>query len=79
MDDLLSTAEAAKLLGCSPRTILWYYDHRGLPGREIGGAHLFLRADVENFVKPKRTGRPKGSKTAKPPAKPAKKKKGKDS
>jgi Helix-turn-helix domain len=76
MDDLITTAEAAKILDASPRTIRWYFDQRGLKGREVGGILLFLRADVKNFVKPKRTGRPKGSKSAKAPAKAKPKKKG---
>jgi Helix-turn-helix domain len=73
MDDLITTAEAAKILDASPRTIRWYFDQRGL---KVGGILLFLRADVKNFVKPKRTGRPKGSKSAKAPAKAKPKKKG---
>jgi hypothetical protein len=38
--------------------VRWYYNYRGLPGRELAGRLLFLRGDVEKYVKPKITGRP---------------------
>jgi hypothetical protein len=75
MDDLISSAEAGKILGVTPRAVRWYYQNDHLPGREIAGRLLFLRGDVKSFVKPKKTGRPKKATPDIKPAKPASKKK----
>jgi hypothetical protein len=73
MDDLISSAEAARIIGVTPRAVRRYHEAGTLSGREIAGTLLFLRKDVQAFVKPT-MGRPR-----KPPSepKPAKKKKGK--
>lgn len=77
MDDLISTSEAAEILGVTDRAVRWYFDNGLLAGRTLAGRILFIRADVEAFVKPKKTGRPRKAETPAPakPAKPAKKKK----
>jgi hypothetical protein len=60
MENEVTTAEAAQILGVGPRQILWYHAHGLLAGRRIGERLLvFRRADVEAFEKPKKTGRPK--------------------
>jgi excisionase family DNA binding protein len=59
MDDEIGTKEAAKLLGVGARHVRWYWETGKLPGRIVIDRLLFRRADVEAFVKPKKTGRPK--------------------
>jgi hypothetical protein len=72
MDDLISTADAAKILGVTPRAVRWYHTNKLLIGREIADRLLFLRAEVETFVKPKKTGRPPKRPAAKKPVSDAK-------
>ena len=56
----ITVAEAAKILGVGPRQVRWYREHGFLVGRKIGERlWVFRRDDVEAFVKPKKTGRPK--------------------
>jgi excisionase family DNA binding protein len=76
MDDEITTAEAAKMLGLSVDQIQWYFRKGLLKGRRIGMRLLvFRRADVEGFKKPKRTGRPpKSSRKNEKPAKKVKRK-----
>jgi len=63
MDDEIGTADVAKILGVSERQVQWYHAHGHLPARRIGlRTLLFRRADVETFVKPKKTGRPQAKK-----------------
>jgi hypothetical protein len=59
----ITVVEAARIIGVGPRQVRWYYSHGLLIGRRIGERVLvFRRADVEAFVKPKKTGRPKAKK-----------------
>jgi hypothetical protein len=66
MADEVTTAEAAEILGVTPRHVRWYY-HRGLlSGRMVADEFsrrtpllVFRREDVERFQKPKKSGRPK--------------------
>jgi hypothetical protein len=87
MEVEVTTAEAALIMGVTPRHVRWYHTQGLLHGRQIGEAFskrppllVFRRADVEAFVKPKKTGRPKAGdqaavkrqrKAAKPAAGPA--------
>jgi Helix-turn-helix domain len=58
--DEISANDAAAILGVTSAQIRWYYRRGHLAGRRIGAQMLvFRRADVEAFVKPKKTGRPK--------------------
>lgn len=66
MDDEITTDEAAKILGVTARHVRWYRGQGLLAGRMVGAkVLLFPRAAVEALIgkKPKKTGRPKGSKT----------------
>jgi excisionase family DNA binding protein len=45
-DDLITTAEAAGLLGRSPRQVRQHAANGNLPGRQVGRDWLFRRADV---------------------------------
>jgi predicted ArsR family transcriptional regulator len=74
MDDLISTADAAEILGVTPRAVRRYHADGVLQGREIAGTLLFLREDVKAFVKPT-MGRPPKAEPA-PVVKAAKGKKG---
>lgn len=57
----ITAVEAAGILGVTSTNVRWYHRQGLLPGRRVGGRLLvFRRADVEKFVKPKKTGRPKG-------------------
>jgi excisionase family DNA binding protein len=62
MDDEIGTKEAAVILGVGARHVRWYWETGKLPGRMVIDRLLFRRADVEAFVKPKKTGRPKAKK-----------------
>jgi len=65
MDDELTAAEAAEILGVTERHVRWYHANDHLPGRRVGKIMLlFQRADVEKLVtnKPKKTGRPPAAK-----------------
>lgn len=50
-DELLTTADAARLLGITPATVRVHADHGRLPVavRTQGQMRLFRREDVENF------------------------------
>ncbi len=68
MDTEITTSEAAKILGVTPRHMRWYHAQGHLKGRPIGDEFsdrplllVFRREDVERFVKPKKTGRPKAA------------------
>lgn len=58
-DDLLTTAQAAKLRGWPVRTVRAYAAQGLLPARQLGRDWLFRRADVLAFERPK-MGRPPG-------------------
>jgi excisionase family DNA binding protein len=50
MDDLMTSGEAARFLGCSPDAVRLYERSRRLAAlRTAGGLRLFRRADVERF------------------------------
>ena len=74
MDDEITTAEAAEMLGVQPRAVRWYWSKGLLAGRALTPRMLlFKRADVQAFVKPVHpTGRwgpveePRGVKPTKP-------------
>jgi excisionase family DNA binding protein len=58
----ITVMEAAEILGVGARHVRRYHERGLLVGRQVGQRLLlFQRADVENFVKPKRTGRPKAT------------------
>jgi excisionase family DNA binding protein len=64
-DAEITAAEAAKILGVTATNVRWYHRQGLLPGRRVGGLLLmFRREDVEQFVKPKKSGRPKASRKA---------------
>ena len=48
-EDLLSSGEAARLLGVSTQSVRNFYNVGRLTGRRIEGAHYFKRADVIAF------------------------------
>jgi excisionase family DNA binding protein len=77
MDDLITTQEAAEVLGVTPRRVLTLIRSGRLPARTIGNSrlHLIARADLE-LVKVRPNGRPK--KPPEPEPKPKGKRKGKD-
>ena len=56
-DDLIDTAEAAKILGLSPRTVRQHANLGNLIGKRIGRDWVFRRGDVAAF-KPKDPGWP---------------------
>jgi hypothetical protein len=69
MEEEVTTAEAAEILGVGARHVLWYHAQGLLSGRRIGLRMLvFRREDVLAFEKPKRTGRPVKQAAVKPPA-----------
>jgi excisionase family DNA binding protein len=50
IDDLMTSGEAARLLGRSPDAVRLYERSHRLPAfRTAGGLRLFRRADVERF------------------------------
>jgi excisionase family DNA binding protein len=61
MTDLITTGEAARLLGVKAVTVRSYAQRGYLTGRKFGDAWAFTRAEVERLKAnpPKRTGRPK--------------------
>jgi excisionase family DNA binding protein len=56
-DDLLTTAEAAKLAKKKARTMRQHAERGNIPARRIGRDWLFRRGDVEAF-RPRKPGRP---------------------
>ena len=56
-DELLTTYQAAKILGVTPDMIRKYRRHHGLAAVESVRGYLFRKADLETFVKPPRVGR----------------------
>lgn len=60
MEDLITTQEAAKLLGISARRVLVLIKEKRLPARMIGNSRLYLieRVDLDK-VGERKTGRPK--------------------
>lgn len=73
-DDIVTTAEAATILGISPRQVRVYADRGSLPGRKLNPrTWVFVRADVERF-RPEPRGAPrKAPPDPKPDPKPARK------
>lgn len=65
MANEVTTSEAAKMLDVTPRHIRWYHARGLLVGRQIADPTgrvlqlVFRREDVESFVKPKKSGRPR--------------------
>lgn len=60
-DDVLTTAEAATLLGLSARQVCEHAEAGRLPGRKLNPRMwIFRRGDVEQFV-PRPRGRPKSA------------------
>jgi hypothetical protein len=60
--DEITAAEAAAMIGVSPTHVRWYHRQGLLSGRRIGQRLLVFRlADVKEFKKPKKTGRPRKS------------------
>lgn len=52
-DELLTTEQAAEILGVSRQAVVWFIHHKGLPairtGKRIGGRWVLRRADVEEY------------------------------
>jgi len=48
-DELLSSGEAAKLLGVTPQSVRNFYNVGRLQGRKIDGTHYFKKTDVVAF------------------------------
>lgn len=60
-EDLITTADAAKILGVIPRRVQAFVaEGRLVPVRSVGRAFLFRRADVEGFQRLKRGPKAKG-------------------
>ena len=58
----ITAEDAGGILNVSAAQVRWYHRNGLLPGRRIGARVLvFRRRDVEKFVKPTKTGRPKAS------------------
>jgi len=58
--NIITVAEAAEIMGITPRTVRWYIDSGRLPTiGKIGRSIILSRKIVENFKKNPR-GRPKG-------------------
>ena len=59
MDDLITTQEAAEMLGVTPRRVLVLIASGRLPARTLGNSrqHLIARADLK-LVKHRPNGRP---------------------
>ncbi len=59
MDEHVSAAEAARLLGLSPTRIGYYIASRRLPAERVGRQWIIRLSDVENFrTQERRPGRP---------------------
>lgn len=58
VDERISTAEAAALLGKSPRVVRQHAVKGNLPGQRVGRDWIFRRGDVMRF-KPKPAHRPR--------------------
>jgi excisionase family DNA binding protein len=56
-DDLISTAEAAELLGVTPQQVRTHARNGRLPGQVVGRDWVFRRGDVKAF-KPRPVGKP---------------------
>jgi excisionase family DNA binding protein len=55
---LLTTREAAELLGVTPRRVVAMIQSGGLPAQKIGRDHLIKEADLK-LVKDRKPGRPR--------------------
>ncbi len=53
-DDWLSTAEAAKALGITPRTLYRFIDQGEMPAYRFGRVIRLRRSEVEMFVEAQR-------------------------
>lgn len=53
-DDWLSTAEAAKALGITPRTLYRFIDQGDLPAYRFGRVIRLKQSEVEAFVETRR-------------------------
>jgi excisionase family DNA binding protein len=73
MDDILTTEEAASILGVSARRVRQMIQAGELPAKTVGtgthSVHLIARADLKLVKNRKSPGRPEGSKNKKPPKK----------
>ena len=49
---LLTVAEAAELLGCSPRSIYGWIAERRIPYRKLGRAVRFVPSELLEWTKP---------------------------
>jgi excisionase family DNA binding protein len=60
MDDLITTSEAADMIGCIPRRVRQLIAEGRLAGRRMGRDWLVQRASVEAYRdSPRQPGRPK--------------------
>lgn len=51
MDDLIGTAEIARMAGVSTRTVEWWVAHGWLPVQaEVGGRNIWTRGYAESWV-----------------------------
>ena len=58
-DELIGTTEAGKIIGVNARQVANYIKDELLPASKVGATHIIRRGDLEGFVRPKKTGRPK--------------------
>jgi excisionase family DNA binding protein len=50
LTDPIGTADAAKLLGCSPRTVKRLALNGTIPATMVAGVYVFERADIERHA-----------------------------
>ena len=58
LDQILTVADAAQIVGVSTKRINQLYDQQRIEGRKIGRDVLLLKSSVEAFAKIERTNRP---------------------
>jgi hypothetical protein len=50
-DELITTAKAAEMVGCTPPTLITRHYRGEIPAQRVGHVLVFRRADVEAFAR----------------------------
>ena len=53
----ISTKEAAKMLGVTPRTVVRLVERNEIPGFKVGDVWRFYREDIEHYIETQMRGR----------------------
>ena len=67
-EKLLTTLDAAAILGCSPAHVRWLIRAGKLPRRALGRDYFLTRAEVDRYRPAHPAGRPRGKTKEKPAA-----------